>query len=192
MYDKDLYAAYGYQLDESDADYRKALRAWKVSRYTDRQAAYRFVIEARKAGKTRWDTLFYRAVWAIDERPNRSEIYASASMLSEAMDRIVQTLQASGLTFDGALLQLDHIHTGRAQAGHSHWNTFADNVAKAIQLPDRVTLDELNGAIDYAQSISTNARNRMLPNMYDAEVRKRLASLDRALSSLKSIAGRED
>jgi len=159
MYDKLLYEAYGY-LNEADRDWRALERKWKSS--GNKEDAEQFVVAAKRAGQTKsFD--YYRALWSIGQRPDRSRIYAACMMLSESIDQLMRALMDEGIPWPQvqvlmrlALAQYNEVAGMRAQ------NRLETLVGRGIQNTDRVTRPDLIELVLLATTVNKMMRSVLL------------------------------
>ena len=85
MYDKLLYEAYGYSLNETDKDIRSLERAFHATGDAEDAAA---LLAALTRVNTRGPS-YYKALWAVGQRPSNSDIQTRAMALVDAMDTLV-------------------------------------------------------------------------------------------------------
>lgn len=193
MYDKQLYEAYGYSLDEGDTSYRDAERAW-LSSGGNEESAQAFLQVARRYHETRSQP-YYKALWAVGERPPTDIISSRAIMLSDAVDSILQFMQhqQDGAHTLDAIIEL-FTHVSRGPAGlHARWRGFSTRVDRAITSSASVALDSLIEMADYVGNFVDNAP-KVLPrvknfykDLWTPELKRKVTALGKIVEHFRGL-----
>jgi hypothetical protein len=187
MYDKELYAAYGYQLDESDADYRNALRKWKSSK--TKENATKLATAAQRSERL-IDPEYYDALWTIGERPNRHVIYARAMMVADMVDKIVLGLN----TRVGHFRESTVVFTRTTMSNSTTWDKYYTLISRAIQQSEYVTKDNLEDIVAYLGGFIKHGKqavDRLYPGLWGAMLGVLVRCLEIRVNYLRALVGQQ-